>query len=126
MARGKKSTKADTLTENDRKAIRTLLRKAGSHDEYIRWGKEEWAQLLLAEDFDNFVLSQVADWEKNVRKYQDKSVLKQKGIRPLTRENIISQFVHAAYRKDLGASEYAVAKRIARKARDKVRNKIRS
>jgi hypothetical protein len=125
-----------TKTERDSQDIRRLLRAAGSCEKLFQWTKEE----ALLEDFDNSILPGLALLEEQLWKHQRSSearrVFRQRTLElrqqekdpakrikghinyPLTREQIIRQYVDTAWPDlGLGKSKEAVVRRLIRKLR---------
>jgi hypothetical protein len=96
--RGQKSTQTDGPDEYDRRAIRTLLRKAGSLDTLVSWIKDELCFLAI-EQRDEDILPSLAWEEENIWRHQrsPKARLKARPYKLLTREEMISKMVNALY-----------------------------
>jgi hypothetical protein len=139
---GKKVAPRAPIKRDYNDARRLLNIFGGNLNKMVQWFKEEIAPSLSREDFDNFVLSDLAFMEDTTWKYQRspeaERLLKQPNklglcMRPITREEYVraivtgvgeEKVVNAAgqeqrvwRRKELGASKNAVIKRIIRKDR---------
>jgi hypothetical protein len=105
--RGKRSTKADALSDRDRRDLQRILRKVGL-EKYIQLGKEEIAR-PSPDDFDNAILPGLVLMEEQSWKYQRsreaKRIFRQRTREQgrqdklLTREEIIRATINAL-RKD--------------------------
>jgi hypothetical protein len=96
------------MTDRDRQDISRGLDAAGGPVEYIRWVISVWQS---GSNFDEFVLQQLEALEKY-------PPLKQKGFRPITREEIIRRAVRACQPTLADrqmAEEDSVVRRIVRK-----------
>jgi hypothetical protein len=140
---GRRAGKTDAPTKRDVSDWDRLARKAGGPDKVPQWIGERILPEIPREDFDNFVLSGVAFMEDTTWKYQRapdaKSLLKDgrikrgEPVKAITRQDYVCAIVagigeevivNAAgekqkvwRRKDLGASNDAVIKRIIHKDR---------
>jgi hypothetical protein len=110
--RGKKIGPRE-MTNHDRQDISRGLDAAGGPVEYIRWVIQVWQS---GSNFDEFMLQQLAAMEETW-KYQSRALLKEKGIKPIAREEYIRRAVTACLPTlaDRQMAEIdSVVKRIAR------------